>query len=471
MASFLEKIRNLKLEELKSAPSSAALEAMRARLTKADGRFAKALAVPAPCIIAEFKPASPSAGVLNNTRTVAEAVASYRDAAALSVLTDGNFFGSSFEKLSEVRAATDKPILCKDFIVSKFQVYRARECGADAVLLIVKLLEVEVLVELFLEIIQLGMTPVVEVQTEEELRVAESLNSDVLLINNRNLDTLEIDLETTIRLAPRIKSAKHVIAASGVETPEDIARLTPYARTFLIGSALMKSEDPADTLQQFLQSARHTHTARQRQGPRIKLCGFQNLQDASAAMQLGVDYLGLIFVDESKRRVAIQDAESICKSLKGKVKLVGVFQNTDVEHVNAIVRSLNLDYVQYHGGEAPEQCRRTVCPVIKVFDVSNDFDAAQLDQYRDCVQHFMFDRPKNSTDKSWLRKAISVLSKEQIQEEFFIAGGLDETNVESAISELRPFAVDAASSVENSPGVKDPHKMARFVETVRGTRK
>lgn len=465
MAGFLEKIRSLKLEELKSAPAPSSLESMRMRLRKADGRFATALAASSPCIIAEFKPASPSAGVLNSTRTVAEAVTSYRDAVALSVLTDGNFFGSSFEKLAEVKEATEKPILCKDFILSKYQVYRARECGADAVLLIVKLLSRAALAELFNEIVELGMTPVVEVQTEDELRIAESLKSDVILINNRDLDSLQIDLETTARLVPLVRNAKYVISASGAETSQDISRLAQHASVFLVGSALMKSDVPCDTLQQFLAAARCA------QRPRIKLCGFRHLQDAAAATELGVDYLGLIFVDESRRRITVQDAEFICRDLKGKVKLVGVFQNTDVEQVNAIASKLDLDFVQYHGSETPEQCRRTVCSVIKVFNVSSDFVSTQLDQYRDCVAHFMFDRPKGNTDASWLNQAISVLSKERTSEKFFIAGGLDERNVETAILGLQPFAVDAASSIENAPGVKDPEKMARFVEKVRGAKK
>lgn len=467
MESFLEKIRNLKLEELKASPRAEALEAMRERLSKADGRFLEALdeSSARPCIIAEFKPASPSAGILNNTRTVAQAVVSYRDAVALSVLTDGNFFGSSFEKLAEVRSVTNQPLLCKDFIISKHQVYRARECGADAVLLIVKLLAQDALVELYREIKELGMTPVVEVQTEEELHVAESLNSEVILINNRNLVTLEMDPETTARLAPLVKNAKHVIAASGVETPSDISRLARYAKTFLIGSALMKSSDPADSLQKFLKAAQRIAS------PRIKLCGFQNLQDAAAATDLGIDYLGLIFVDESRRRVTVDDAEPICKALKGKVKLVGVFQNSDVEQVNATVARLNLDLVQYHGSESPDQCRQTICPVIKVFELSREFDTVELDRYRDCVAHFMFDRPKNDADKSWLSTAISLLSKERMHREFFIAGGVDEANVESTIVGLQPFAVDVASSIENGPGIKDQEKMTRFVETVRGARK
>lgn len=462
MESFLEKVQKLKSQELKDAPSQPQLDNMRERLTMADRRFMAALCGENPCIIAEFKPASPSAGVINDQRTVTEVVIAYKDAAAISVLTDSNFFGSNFERLAEVRAVTDKPLLCKDFVVSRFQVYRARECGADAVLLIVKLLDQALLADLFAEISALGMVPVVEVQTEEELRIAEELNSEVLLINNRNLDTLEMDLGTTAKLAPLVRNAKHVVAASGVETTKDIEALKQHARIFLIGSALMKSAQPADTLRQFLTAAKTAVV------PKIKLCGFQRLEDATAAGDLGVDYLGLIFVEESRRRVTVQDAELICRALKGKVKLVGVFRDSDVEYVNEIAERLELDMVQYHGSESREQCRRTVRPVIKVFELDERFDAQQLDQYRDCVAHFLFDRPKNSKHRKWLNQAISVLSRQDLHREFFIAGGLDESNVAEAIGGLKPFAVDAASSVETSPGLKDTQKMTRFVQTVRG---
>jgi indole-3-glycerol phosphate synthase / phosphoribosylanthranilate isomerase len=472
MESFLEKIGKIKLEELKAAPSREALDLLRDSLPAADGRFLRALDAgvikdrlkeqESACIIAEFKPASPSAGVLNDKISVDEVAGAYAQSTAISVLTDSHFFGGSFELFAELRAVTDKPLLCKDFILSRYQVYRARQCGADAVLLIVKLLNRELLAELYREITDLNMTAVVEVQTVEELCLAEELGSDVILINNRNLDTLKMDLGTTARLAPLVHKARHVIAASGVENCEDLRKLRRHARIFLIGSALMKAGDPAGTLARFISAAQGAVL------PKVKFCGFTRLDDAKVALRLGVDYLGLIFAGGSSRRVTVEEAEPICRALKGYVKLVGVFKDEDLSEVNRIVRRLELDLVQYHGVETPEQCRLTACPVIKTFELSECFDRQALAQYRDSVSYYLFDRAKDNENSSWLEQSIKLLSSLAIDKPYFFAGGLSRENVAYVLEALQPFALDVASSIESFPGLKNKDKMTDFVFSVRG---
>lgn len=192
------------------------------------------------CIL-EIKPASPSAGVLNtgfDPVAVAKVYENY--GVGISVLTDAKYFGGSMGLLEQVSENVFCPTLCKDFIVEPYQVYEARLAGAKAVLLIVKSLDDERLSELTHLIRALGMTPLIEIQNEEELERSLRVEPSVLLINNRDLQTLAIDLATTETLCPQIPEGILKISASGVQNRADIDRLQPYCDGFLIGSALMR---------------------------------------------------------------------------------------------------------------------------------------------------------------------------------------------------------------------------------------
>jgi len=225
-------------------------------------------------LIAEIKPSSPSAGVLQAEINLDAILEAYNDyASAISVLTDAPYFGGSFERLAEVSRRSPRPTLCKDFVIDEYMVYQARLAGAAAVLLIVKILDDTALKSLYDCIHALGMTPVVEVQNEDELQRALAIGTSVLLINNRNLSTFEVDLATTTRLAQVLVSSLQkpslpppgwgfssrcplgstdedvrrdggesplIISASGIEKRADIEVLLPSTNCFLIGSSLMK---------------------------------------------------------------------------------------------------------------------------------------------------------------------------------------------------------------------------------------
>ncbi len=213
-------------------------------LTPAQGTFLPALQQHTPAIIAEIKPVSPAEGVLQSTPDLERVLAAYgAHAVALSVLTEPDYFGGSFELLAAVARRSRQPTLCKDFVLDVRQVHAARAAGAEAVLLIVKILDDEQLRLLHAEIQRWNMTPVVEVQTEAELERALALNPSVILINNRNLETFDISLETTKRLAPRVPSQVVTISASGIQCRADIEALLPYCACFLIGTHLMRAPD------------------------------------------------------------------------------------------------------------------------------------------------------------------------------------------------------------------------------------
>jgi indole-3-glycerol phosphate synthase len=204
-------------------------------------------------VIAEIKRSSPSQGALAQVDDVARLAQVYQEsgASAISVLTDGPFFGGSLDDLRQARDAVSLPILRKDFILDPIQICEARIAGADAVLLIAAALPPKQLSSLFETTVGLGMTPVVEVHHEAELARVLELNPRIVGINNRNLGTLQVDLETFVRLRPLIPQGTLVVAESGISGPEDIAMLREAgADAFLIGTTLMRSHDPGAALRQ-----------------------------------------------------------------------------------------------------------------------------------------------------------------------------------------------------------------------------
>lgn len=250
MPSVLARILASKRQEvaaLKAAKPLAELRRQALELPPPRDFLAALQAAPGAALIAEIKRSSPSAGGINQGVAVGEQARAYAagGAAALSVLTDGPFFGGSLAHLHEARAAVDLPVLRKDFIIDEVQVYEARAAGADAVLLIVAALEPARLAELYGLAREQGLTALIEVHGEDELAPALALHPPLLGINNRDLKTLAVSLDTCLRLRPLVPAGVTVVAESGIETPQDVARL--YAgglRAFLVGSALMRSPDP-----------------------------------------------------------------------------------------------------------------------------------------------------------------------------------------------------------------------------------
>jgi indole-3-glycerol phosphate synthase len=235
------------------------VEARRAELSQADlearlsGRhedrpFNEALTRPGLSLIAEFKRRSPSAGALAaDSIDLAAQVAAYErgGAAALSVLTDERHFGGSLADLRAARAACDLPIIRKDFIVDPYQLYEAAVNGADAVLLIAAALGDESLRSLYEEARSIDLDCLVEVHDAEELERALEAGAEVIGINNRNLDDMSVDIETTYELMPDVPAGKTVVAESGISGREELAELDRVGvDAVLIGGALMTSSDP-----------------------------------------------------------------------------------------------------------------------------------------------------------------------------------------------------------------------------------
>lgn len=257
MSDILNKILATKAEEIAAAKAQRplvevqALAAQQAPARDFVGAIRSKIASGQAAVIAEIKKASPSKGIIRADFKPAEIAASYAQggAACLSVLTDEQYFQGSADYLKQARAACQLPVLRKDFMIDEYQVYEARAMGADCILLIAAALTLAQMQQLEAVAHGLGMAVLVEVHNGEELTQAMQLTTPLLGINNRNLRTFEVTLDTTLGLLNHISADKIVVTESGIFTADDVKRMRDHAvHTFLVGEAFMRQDNPGAEL-------------------------------------------------------------------------------------------------------------------------------------------------------------------------------------------------------------------------------
>ena len=257
MSDILNKIVAVKREEVATAIKRKPLAAMRfdaeSRVLTRDfvGALRAKISAGKPAVIAEIKKASPSKGVLRTDFIPADIAQSYAEhgAACLSVLTDKDFFQGSIDYLKQARASCSLPVLRKDFIIDPYQVYESRVMGADCILLIAACLDDAQMKALEALALSLDMAVLVEVHDRAELDRALTLRTPLLGINNRNLQTFEVSLDTTLGLGKEVPADRLLVTESGITTAADVARLREAkVNAFLVGEAFMRAEDPGVAL-------------------------------------------------------------------------------------------------------------------------------------------------------------------------------------------------------------------------------
>ena len=383
-------------------------------------RFADALAQPGLRAIAEVKRRSPSAGDLRPDADPAKLAAQFAGAgaAAISVLVDERFAGT-VDDLRAARAATDAPLLGKGFFSTEAQLRELREAGADAVLLILRDLDDDACGRLLAYVHELGMDALVEVHDADELQRAMQLDAPVIGINARDLSTFEIDRRTQLQLVARAPRDRIVIAESGVHTrAQGAAAELAGADAILVGSALMQAPDPQAKLRELLSR------------PLVKVCGLTRQEDVDVAVAAGADLLGFIFAEQSPRRAgAVLDVPATALS-------VAVFV-ADTEETPA-------DLVQFYPDDAGTVRGR---------------EAMLLREGRQVAR--VLDQPWREHDP--VHWSVAAATEGRVM----LAGGLGPENVRDAIAAVRPWAVDASSSLETEPGVKDHARVRAYVEAAR----
>ena len=400
--------------------------------------------------ILECKKASPSKGLIREDFDPATIAGIYKHyASAVSVLTDEKYFQGSFDFLPIVSAAITQPVLCKDFMIDPYQVYLARFYQADAILLMLSVLNDDQYRQLAAVAHSLNMGVLTEVISDEELERATALGAKVIGINNRDLRDLSIDLDRTRRLAPKVAHGVTVISESGINRYSQVRDLSHFANGFLIGSALMSEDDLSAAIRRVILGDN-------------KVCGLTREEDARSAHEAGAIYGGLIFAEGSPRQVDVEQARLVMAG--APLKYVGVFRNNTVSDIVTYANALNLQAVQLHGdedqtfvaalrAELPETVK-----IWKAFSIKESLPARDWPH----IDRYVLDNGNGGSGK---RFDWSLLQGESLNN-VLLAGGLGADNCVEA-AQLGCAGLDFNSGVESAPGIKDASKIASVFHTLK----
>jgi indole-3-glycerol phosphate synthase/phosphoribosylanthranilate isomerase len=434
-----------KRAELAQRYAGVSLDELRAQAKSTRRGLAEAIAKPGARFILEIKKASPSLGAIRSGADPATIARGYSGVAdALSVLTDTPFFGGSLADLSAARGAFDGPILAKDFFIDLAQVAEARMAGADAVLVMLSVLDDAAARAMIAEARRFGMDALVEVHDEPEMRRALNLGAPLIGINNRDLRDLSIDLATTERLAA-LAPDRLLVSESGIATRADVDRLAGKVDGFLVGSALMRADDPSDA-------------ARALVFGRVKLCGLNCAEDLAAAAPAA--FAGFVFVPESPRAVSVEQA----RSLVGEgPKPVGIFRNAPAARVAEVAKQLSLHAVQLHGQEDSDLIAEVRRMLPDGCEIWGAVDVAAGHLRRSGVDRLLFDNGAGGSGQGFdwdnVRRHPDLAKA-------LVAGGIGPHNAAAAAA-LGAYAIDVGSAVDASPGTKSPARIAALFDALR----
>jgi len=454
-------------------------------------------------VIAEVKRASPSKGAIALELDAVDQARGYAagEADAISVLTDEEFYRGSLDDLRAIRAAVPMPVMRKDFILDRYGLLEARAAGADLVLLIVAALGRDNLARLMRDTAELGMVPLVEAYTRAEAELALEAGAGLIGVNNRDLHTFEVSLETTERLTPLLTPHATVVSLSGIWSVDDARRVVDAGvRAVLVGEALVRAADPAAFIRELRAvpltprpplpcagegeltgAPRVSPLPRTGEGsgvrvPLVKICGVRTVEHARTATEAGAGMVGLIFA-VSKRQVSVEEARAVTSARYARrPRFVGVFVNEDPDTIGRIAGEARLDLAQLSGDETPEQCARLRVPYTKVVHVRAGMTADDVlhiaNEYRDAAA-IVLDTAGVTGLTRWGGTGISVdwpLAAEVVRRlgrPVVLAGGLRPDNVAAATQIVRPWGVDVSSGVETD-GVKDIAKIRAFIGAATG---
>ena len=427
--------------------------------------------------ICEVKKASPSKGIIAEHFPYLDIAKEYEvaGAAAISVLTEPDFFKGDKKYLQEIASTVKIPVLRKDFIIDEYQIYQAKVWGASAILLICACLDVPTLTK-FRELADsLGLSSLVEAHDEHEVQMAIDCGARIIGVNNRNLKDFTVDVQNSVRLRNLVQDDVIFVSESGLETPEDIQVLRDNnIGVALMGETFMRSPNKVEKLAYLYGLTYYT--------PKVKMCGISKVETIPAVVEAKPDYMGLVFAP-SKRQVTVDQAKTLVEELhkqytkrynngaeqsnNDEIKTVGVFVNETLENLVTIATEVNLDAVQLHGDEDEAFIQslkeRTNVEVWKAVQIRSAADAeAWIDSSADML---LFDA-YHKDERGGTGEVFDWSSLDEFERPFMLAGGIDGTNVARAIRTVRPYGIDISSGIETE-GVKDDKKIKAFTNIVR----
>lgn len=419
--------------------------------------FGPALRTGPAGFILECKRASPSGGRIRDPYdpvAIARAYAAHAD--AISVLTDEPWFEGSLAHLEAVSAAVTVPVLRKDFVVDPWQVFESRAHGADAVLLMLSVLDDGRWRECVAAAAEAGIETLTEVHTRHELDRALALDAPVIGINNRDLGNLRVDLRVTTTLAPLVPADRVLVAESGIESRRDVVSLRSVVDAFLVGSTLMREPDVSLATRRLI----HGET---------KVCGLTRAGDAREAFRAGATMGGLIFAPESPRRVSREQAREVAGS--APLRWAGVFVNAPASEVVEVALDIGLSAVQLHGEESAafiRELRGMLPPGVEIWKAvrirdhipsleETGADRVVLDAWRG-------DRRGGTGARfDW-----ALLDRYPDKGRALLGGGLT-AGLVAAAEATGCWGLDVNSGVEARPGMKSPERLREFFAARRGT--
>ena len=466
--------------------------------------------------ICEVKKASPSKGIIAEHFPYLDIAKEYEvaGAAAISVLTEPDFFKGDKKYLQEIASTVKIPVLRKDFIIDEYQIYQAKVWGASAILLICACLDVPTLTK-FRELADsLGLSSLVEAHDEQEVQMAIDCGARIIGVNNRNLKDFTVDVQNSVRLRNLVQDDVIFVSESGLETPEDIQVLRDNnIGVALMGETFMRSPNKVKKLAYLYGPTYYT--------PKVKMCGISKVETIPAVVEAKPDYMGLVFAP-SKRQVTVDQAKILVSELHKQyanrynrdavqwsndviqvgtitdalqegtatgdahegmltstenasptlihqeaIKTVGVFVNETLDNLVSIATEANLDVVQLHGDEDEAFIQslkeRTNVEVWKAVQIRSAADAeAWIDSSADML---LFDA-YHKDERGGTGEVFDWSSLDEFERPFMLAGGIDSTNVARAIRTVRPYGIDISSGIETE-GVKDDEKIKAFTNIVR----
>ena len=420
--------------------------------------------------ICEVKKASPSKGIIAEYFPYLDIAKEYEvaGAAAISVLTEPDFFKGDKKYLQEITSTVKIPVLRKDFIIDEYQIYQAKVWGASAILLICACLDVPTLTK-FRELADsLGLSSLVEAHDEKEVQMAIDCGARIIGVNNRNLKDFTVDVQNSVRLRNLVQDDVIFVSESGLETPEDIQVLRDNnIGVALMGETFMRSRNKVEKLAYLYGPTYYT--------PKVKMCGISKVETIPAVVEAKPDYMGLVFAP-SKRQVTVEQAEILVEELHKQcinhydtkvVKTVGVFVNETLDNLVRIADTANLDAVQLHGDEDEAFIQslkeRTNVEVWKAIQIRS---AADVEKWIDSSADMLLFDAYHKDERGGTGEVFDWSSLDTFERPFMLAGGIDSTNVARAIRTVRPYGIDISSGIETN-GVKDDEKITAFTKIVK----
>ena len=427
--------------------------------------------------ICEVKKASPSKGIIAEHFPYLDIAKEYEvaGAAAISVLTEPDFFKGDKKYLQEIASTVKIPVLRKDFIIDEYQIYQAKVWGASAILLICACLDVSTLTK-FRELADsLGLSSLVEAHDEKEVQMAIDCGARIIGVNNRNLKDFTVDVQNSVRLRNLVQDDVIFVSESGLEMPEDIQVLRDNnIGVALMGETFMRSPNKVEKLAYLYGPTYYT--------PKVKMCGISKVETIPAIVDAKPDYMGLVFAP-SKRQVTVDQAKILVEELhrgyakkygsdtehdkNGTIKTVGVFVNETVENLVTIANEANLDAVQLHGDEDEAFIQslkeRTNVEVWKAVQIRS---AADVEKWIDSSADMLLFDAYHKDERGGTGEVFDWSSLDAFERPFMLAGGIDSTNVARAIRTVRPYGIDISSGIETN-GVKDDEKITAFTKIVK----